>query len=79
VDANGCPPLIPEDFDRDGDVDATDFDVFQACGSGAVMPVLPGCESSDLDHDGDVDQEDFGVFQRCFSGAGLPVNLDCEN
>ncbi len=34
VDSNGCPPKIPGDFDRDGDVDSDDLTVLTGCGSG---------------------------------------------
>ncbi len=41
VDANGCPPLIPADFDRDGDVDSDDFAAFIASPRG---PAYPRCQ-----------------------------------
>jgi hypothetical protein len=43
VDAVGCPPLVPGDFDRDGDVDQEDFGIFQRCLSGANIPADPDC------------------------------------
>lgn len=43
VDAAGCPALTPGDFDRDGDVDMTDFGLFQRCLSGDGIPADPNC------------------------------------
>jgi hypothetical protein len=93
VDAEGCPPLIPGDFDRDGDVDGDDFLVFQACATGPAVPydaeALPaGCMlipdadgliAADFDSDGDVDHDDFGIFQRCYSGPNKPGDPACAD
>jgi hypothetical protein len=43
VDEVGCPPLIPGDFDRDGDVDLDDFAIFVGCFVGAGTPGDPDC------------------------------------
>ncbi len=77
VEANGCPPSIPGNFDRDGDVDATDFDAFDRCASGSAVTVSAGCEATDLDGDGDADQSDFAIFQVCYSGEGNPADPNC--
>jgi hypothetical protein len=81
VDSNGCPPVIPGDFDRDGDVDLTDFAIFQGCFNGPNRPPAQasGCEDANLDGDaaGDVDLSDFAVFQRCFNGPNRPPAGDC--
>lgn len=79
VDADGCPPVFPGDYNRDGDVDSADFEVFQACTSGPGLPVLPECASRTLDADADIDQDDFGIFQRCLSGANIAANPNCAN
>lgn len=79
VDQNGCPPLIPGDFDRDGDVDRTDFAVFESCWSGPAVLRIGVCGGSDFTADGDVDQSDFGVFQRCYSGQNRPGNPSCAD
>lgn len=79
VDANGCPPLIAPDFNRDGDVDPDDLAVFELCASGPGIPCASGCGSSDFDNDGDVDQADFAVFERCFSGENVPAGAACAN
>ncbi len=82
-------PRTVSDFDSDGDVDATDFAVFEACRTGPGIPYDPlpsGCTLTsdadgylliDFDKDGDVDQSDFGVFQLCLSGAGNPTDPSC--
>ncbi|HOW73104.1 MAG TPA: hypothetical protein PKY77_21110 [Phycisphaerae bacterium] len=72
-------PLIRPDFDKDGDVDQNDFDLFQDCVSGPAIPLIAGCEARDFDHDGDVDQSDFGLLQRCVSGASEPADPNCAN
>jgi hypothetical protein len=43
VDEVGCPPPIPGDLDRDGDVDLDDFAVFQGCLGGTGTPADPNC------------------------------------
>ena len=45
VDRFGCPPIIPGDLDRDGDVDQSDFGLMQRCFSGADVPADPACAS----------------------------------
>jgi hypothetical protein len=71
VDADGCPPFNPVDFDRDGDVDSLDRDVFASCRSGPEIPRAhtPDCDRSDLDVDNDIDHDDYGRFQRAYSGT----------
>ncbi len=44
VDACGCPPFVPGDLDRDGDVDQDDFGIFQRCSSGPGIPGDPDCD-----------------------------------
>ncbi|MDM8008399.1 MAG: family 10 glycosylhydrolase [Phycisphaerae bacterium] len=68
---------VPADLDRDGDVDAADGDLLEACVSGPGVSPNGGCGNRDLDGDGDADQTDFGIFQRCLSGADVPAELDC--
>lgn len=71
------PP--PGDFDRDGDVDDTDFTTFDSCTSGPAIPYTGDCAKADLDHDNDVDQSDFGIWQRCYSGSGNEAAQNCAN
>ncbi|GEM_PF-727460 len=91
VDAQGCPPVIFGDFDRDGDVDADDLDTFEGCATGPAIPydpqsppggctleVIEGFLPPDHDQDTDVDQADFGMFQRCFSGTNRPGRVGCD-
>jgi len=74
---SGCAE-VPQDVDKDGDVDVNDFAVFQACFNGPGMPWPPPpvpqdkCGCLDQDDDGDVDVNDFAVFQTCFNGASNP-------
>ena len=70
---------VRPDFDRNGDVNSSDFDHFQACQSGpGVEQTDPACKNADFDDDNDVDQADFGVFQRCLSGNGRLPESDCD-
>ena len=79
-------PHIVADFDRDGDVDGDDLDMFADCSTGSDVPgpTQPNCtsvqfEAADLDADGDVDQSDFGVLQRCLSGTDNPAEPACAD
>jgi hypothetical protein len=66
------------DLDLDGDVDQSDFGLFQACYSGAgIAQNDPNCEKARLDGDNDVDATDFAIFQDCLSGAGVLADPDC--
>jgi hypothetical protein len=67
----------PADYDRDGDVDQNDFNLFDTCFSGPQVPRTGDCAARDLDGDGDVDQSDFGIFQRCYSGENNPADPNC--
>ncbi|HOW17868.1 MAG TPA: hypothetical protein PLC79_02445 [Phycisphaerae bacterium] len=59
----------PADFDRDADVDLTDFALFQGCFNGPNHSPQKNCAvGADLDQDADVDLADFSVFQACFNG-----------
>ena len=64
---------VEADLDWDGDVDVSDFGVFQACFNGAnTPPAGADCGLADFDGDGDVDLNDFSRFQACFNGPGRP-------
>jgi hypothetical protein len=67
------------DYDHDCDVDAADFDSFQACASGPGLTRSAGCENRDFDADNDVDQSDFAVFQRCYRGENNLADPNCAN
>jgi len=60
------------DLDLDGDVDQTDFGLFQKCLSGDGLGYVDGCENADLQEDGDVDALDFQILQSCMNGADRP-------
>src|SRR3972149_5326677 len=68
----GLRVLVPGDFDGDGDVDLSDFLIFQQCFGGSNHPPAPTCPggaSADLGGDGDVDLADFLIFQQNFTGS----------
>ena len=63
---------LPGDFDGDGDVDLSDFTIFQLCFGGSNNPPGQFCPpgvDADLDGDGDVDLADFIIFQQNFTGS----------
>ncbi len=63
-----CVLLYPQgDFDRDGDVDATDFTFLPGCLTGASGgPAAGDCGHFDFDADTDVDLDDVGALQCVF-------------
>ncbi|MBI4581085.1 MAG: hypothetical protein HY718_15380 [Planctomycetes bacterium] len=83
--------FAPADFDLDGVVGPTDFDLFAACAGGPSVAYIPdnlpdgclltvdaqGIIRSDFDRDGDVDTVDFATFQRCYSGDDNPADPNC--
>jgi len=58
------------DFDVDGDVDLSDFDVLIGCLSGPGVRAPLGCARASLDGDVDVDLADFAFFQAHFGEPG---------
>jgi hypothetical protein len=71
-------PLIPGDFDRDGDVDQTDFGHLQGCYTGpGQSQIEPDCLDTLLDIDDDVDLEDLDIFLACMTGESIPADPDC--
>ncbi len=65
--------LHPVDLDTDGDVDLSDFGLFQLCYNGPNRSPTANCSvDADLDDDGDVDLTDFGQFQGCYNGPNRP-------
>ncbi len=78
IDPFGCPPQIPGDFDRDGDVDQEDFGHLQVCMTGPYTGrIRPGCENAIMDGDHDIDDLDFERFYGCHRGADTPADPDC--
>ncbi len=79
--SNGCvttPGLVwsftttgfTGDFDRDSDVDQSDFGFLQRCLSGTGISYPDGCAPADLSADGAVDADDLDLFRACMSGPG---------
>jgi hypothetical protein len=81
-DGDGKPDVceaIYGDLDIDGDVDQTDFGIFQECMSGPkIAPSGARCSTADLDFDGDIDNIDVNLFARCMTGSGQPINVQCR-
>lgn len=74
------PPVIPGDFDGDGDADQTDFGHMQSCQTGNTAPQTdPACQNARLDGDSDVDGADIAIFLDCMSGPGVPVDPTCAD
>jgi hypothetical protein len=67
-------PFVASDFDKDHDVDLSDFALFQLCFNGPNRPISSGCANADFDADGDADLSDFAVFQGCFNGPNRPAS-----
>jgi Tol biopolymer transport system component len=69
-----APVITYGDIDEDGDVDLTDYAVFQACFNGPNRPfaALTYCPQADADNDADVDLKGFIEFQGCFNGSNRP-------
>jgi hypothetical protein len=61
--------LSHADLDEDGDVDQSDFGLFQVCLSGTGEAYESGCSGADLDDDKDVDRHDFDAFAGCIAGS----------
>ena len=58
------------DLDLDGDVDMSDFGIFQRCLTPAGQALVAGCTNADLNLDNIVDQTDSALFLPCLGGAG---------
>jgi glucose/arabinose dehydrogenase len=65
-------PLLPGDFDADGDVDGADFTAWQTNFPKATGATLA---QGDADGDGDVDGADFVVWQTHFPSSGTTLNV----
>lgn len=69
----------PGDLDYDGDVDQTDYGLFQACYSGNGIEAAEACADATMDADADVDSDDFSLFLLCLSGPGVEANEHCAD
>jgi PKD repeat protein len=75
ADAETKPDYITvyaaSDFDRDGDVDLSDYGDFLFCYNGPNRPPpISECDVADFDGDGDVDLGDYAEFLSCYNGPG---------
>lgn len=72
------------DVDGDGDVDQSDFGLFQVCLTGDGGGVLAGCDCFDRPEEGspfgdnDVDGDDLLAFEACAIGPGIPADPECD-
>ncbi len=69
----------PGDLDYDGDVDQTDYGLFQACYSGNGIEAAETCTDATMDADADVDLDDFSLFWLCLSGPGIEADEHCAD
>ena len=60
------------DFDRDNDVDQSDFAHLQLCFTGSAALTDPACADADLDGNGMINADDLAVFSTCLSGPQVP-------
>lgn len=70
------------DADGDGDVDQTDFAIFQVCFTGPDGQIVNRpcrCDCYDRNSDGHVDGLDFTAFINCASGPGILASKNCDN
>ena len=80
VGEGGCPPAVPGDFDRDGDVDQEDFGHLQECLTGSGVPQTDAdCLNAVLDESDDVGPNDLAVFLACLSGAHVQADPSCAD
>lgn len=75
-----CCPKPFADGDQDGDVDMTDFAMFQACMNTGFPSVMPaGCECWDVNSSGVIDDFDFTrAFVVCGTGPEVSADPECE-
>lgn len=76
------------DLDGDGDVDQTDFGVFQSCYTDAGDPAglfgsLPlACRCMEVFRpgaDNDIDRDDYEAFEFCATAPGVAASAACDN
>jgi hypothetical protein len=73
------------DTDGDGDVDHSDFAVFQLCVTASGWPASAGCACFDRPEpsyphgDNDVDLDDLDAFEACATAPGIPASQTCDD
>ncbi len=76
-------PNLRFDTDNDGDVDQTDFAVFQACYTGDTPPGpsydCGSCRCMNSNQDNLINGDDLNAFETCASGPGIAADVTCDN
>jgi hypothetical protein len=67
----------PADFDKDGDVDQTDYGHLQACLTGVGTQTDPACQNAKLTGGPGVGPPDVAAFLKCLAGADVPAIEGC--
>ncbi len=67
---------VAPDFDRDGDVDQSDFGRLQAC---LGQSSDPDCVEADLSHDTLITSGDLSLLLGCLSGPEVTPDRDCAD
>lgn len=70
IDVEFALRRVDSDFDRDGDVDLSDFGLLQQCFSG-LSSIQSGCEQADLNGDSKVNADDLPEFLECLAGPQI--------
>jgi len=70
---------VAGDYDRDCDVDQSDFGYWQRCVNAPGIPPDPECMDCDLDADGFCNIDDLPILRGCMSGANLVADKTCDD
>lgn len=78
TNANPVTPAVKADFDRDGDVDVSDFGLLQRCLTGNGVGVTDAnCTVAKLDADDDIDAADMNLLLGCMVGPKVYASPTC--
>jgi hypothetical protein len=73
--STGVPAKCSFDLDDDGDVDQSDFGVYQTC-LGKFTD--PQCSKIDLEGDGEIGEIEHVYFRLCETGPNIPADPICQ-